>query len=284
MAINTNNVPTLGSVLRTREQTEKRIDTLVSEGKVDTLMQEGHKGLKTWTKERIADDGFSTKDAGWGMAAENMFKSATRAEAAGKDVAPLSVMFSNLGLGDTSVPLDKLVSDARKNGVLPAGSGVYANLALYKSYEAKATPAPGQPMTPEQQKFAEAAKGVEGCLRSEITALQAYHDGTLKPAPITNPQEAASMLLVNFDKIEKLGVDGKGTGSGDGNIGKGELEYAADPNNKQPGNVQLAAQYLLAHWDELLKIDGETNPNATEVHVSKDDVKKFLGIQEMKPL
>jgi len=63
--------------------------------------------------------------------------------------------------------------------------------------------------------------------------------------------------------------------------GKSERAYAAAP---KPGlgvddPEERSAPELLAPWDELLKIDGETAPLATEMEVSTQDVKKFLGIR-----
>jgi len=283
MAINPTKVPTTAYVFETGNQSMKKLDKQYANGQLDSQIRNGADGFSQWLKDtHVGEAGpgqISGGTAGVVLGGEIIANSMARAEKSGKDVAPYDIMMNtDLGPGDTSVPLGKVITDAKNDGVIPAGSGIYGQLALMKSYEQQAQPAPGQPQTADQKRFAEAAQGLEYSIRVEVTALRAYKDGSVQAPPLSNTDDAASHLLLDYDKIEKLGVDGQGSGSGDGNIGKKELEYAADPKNGQPGNVQLSAQYLLAHWDELVKVDGETDPNASEVHVSKDDVKKFLGI------
>ena len=286
MAINPTKVPTTAYVFDVGAQSKNKVDQAYANGQVDSQIRNAADGFDSWLKNtHVGEDGkggINGGTAGVALGGQIINNSMARAEKAGKDVAPMSVvMYTDLGPGDTTVPLNKLISDAKNNGVLPAGSGVYGQLALMKSYEQQAKPAPGQPQTADQKRFAEAAQGLEYSIRVEITALQAYHDGKVTPTPLDNSEDAASLMLINYDKIEKLGTDGQGNGAGDGNIGKAELQYAADPANGQSGNVQLTAQYLLAHWDELQKVDGDTNPD--EVHVSRADVQKFLGLGQTQP-
>jgi len=95
-----------------------------------------------------------------------------------------------------------------------------------------------------------------------------------------DPYKAAATVLKHFDAIEGVGMNDKGQGAGDGNIGRGELERVAAPNSGFPAEARAAAKWLMDHPTAARSLDQGAGPaagNANEVHLNKSDLSTFVS-------
>ncbi|HLM45096.1 MAG TPA: hypothetical protein VK458_14575, partial [Myxococcaceae bacterium] len=95
-----------------------------------------------------------------------------------------------------------------------------------------------------------------------------------------DPYKAAATVLKHFDAIEGVGMNDKGQGAGDGNIGRSELERVAAPNSGFPAEARAAAKWLMDHPTAARSVDQGAGPaagNANEVHLNKSDLRTFVS-------
>ena len=122
-------------------------------------------------------------------------------------------------------------------------------------------------------------------LRSNLTQLQpcapqAPADPYQAAYTSMDPAKAAKTLLANFNAVEGVGVNDKGDGAGDANIGRRELERVADPNSGFPPDVRAAAKWMLDHPTASRSIDqgaSKASGDANEYHFSKADLQAFVA-------
>jgi len=95
-----------------------------------------------------------------------------------------------------------------------------------------------------------------------------------------DPTKAAKTLLANFSAVEGVGMNEKGEGAGDSNIGRRELERVADPNSGFPPDVRAAAKWMLDHPTSTRSIDqgaSKADGDANEFHLSPQDLQAFVA-------
>jgi len=95
-----------------------------------------------------------------------------------------------------------------------------------------------------------------------------------------DPYKAAETVLKHFDAIEGVGMNNKGQGAGDGNIGRSELERVAAPNSGFPAEARAAARWLMDHPTAARSVDqgaGQAAGDANEVHLNKSDLRTFVS-------
>jgi hypothetical protein len=104
---------------------------------------------------------------------------------------------------------------------------------------------------------------------------------TAQPAqPRMDMANATRIINDNFKAIEGVGVNAKGAGAGDGNIGRRELERVADPNSGFSPDVRAAAKFMLDHPTAARSVDqgaGKAKGDPNEYHFSQADLQSTLA-------
>ncbi|WP_426754145.1 hypothetical protein [Myxococcus sp. Y35] len=91
--------------------------------------------------------------------------------------------------------------------------------------------------------------------------------------------KAAQTLKEHFAFAEGVGMNAKGKGAGDNNIGLSELKRVADPKSGAPRELREAAQFLLDHPTALRSVDqgASKSKSSKEVHISLQDLESFTA-------
>lgn len=103
---------------------------------------------------------------------------------------------------------------------------------------------------------------------------------TQSALPRMDMASATRIINDNFKAIEAVGVNAKGKGAGDGNIGRRELERVADPNSGFPAEVRAAAKFMLDHPTAARAVDqgaSKAKGNPNEYHFSQADLQATLA-------
>lgn len=155
-----------------------------------------------------------------------------------------------------------------------ASAGATAPSAPVSSSPATGTSAPAPASSP-----ATGASGFEPSTRPlvDLGSLLSQLIPAQKP---TEVYSAAQTLKDHFKFAEGVGMNEKGNGAGDNNIGVSELKRLADPQSGAPAEVRQAADFLLKHPTAMRSIDqgaSKARGDANEVHISLQDLEAFTA-------